>query len=171
MEQIQYQMLHSNIIKAAVENVKILEEQLKIQKKEIQDMIIKHTQQQRQLEDEKTCMEEKQTVETRSLKKQVAHLQWELKEEKDMHSTKPRQFRFLTSENIKLKMENKKLDHTLLQYKRDSATVFGDMIEENPCYKFDDRELVTINEWIEKHEHLSLIPTLPFNLRRNELYF
>ena len=67
-------------------------------------------------------------------------------------------------------MEVKELEQTLLQYNRESAAVFGKMVEENPCYKFNDRRLVTMQEWIEKHKDLSPLPPLPFNLRRNELY-
>ena len=169
MEAIQHQMLHSNIIIAAVENVKILEKQLKIQKKEIEDLkTIVHELNQK-LEDTKKT---ESSAEVKSLKAQISGIQRELKEEQEMRNSKPRLFHHLTTKIIALEMKNKKLDDALLEYKRDAAAIFGNMIQENPCYSSNDRELVTMNEWLKKHDLCDGIPPpLPYNLRRNELYF
>ena len=88
-----------------------------------------------------------------------------------MRNSKPRMYRHLTAEIIALELKNKKLDNALLEHKREAGAVFGKMITENPCYSFDDRELVTMNEWLEKHHLCWIPPPLPYNLRRDELYF
>ena len=135
-------------------------------------MLLQQKHQQQQLQNEINRLEDKQKLEVRSLRKQISDLKRELKDEKAMQLQKPENLnRTIISENIGLNIRNKQLEHALLEHKRDGARVFGQMIEENWCYKFNDRSLVTMQEWIAKYENLSTLPALPFNLRRNKLYF
>ena len=169
MDAIQNQMLHSNIIRASVENVKVLEKQLKLQTKQIEDLKTTVHELNQKLED---TTKKTESAELKSLKATIRSLQREVKEEKEMQNSKTRTYHHLTAKITGLQLKNKKLENVLLDHKREAGAVFGKMIRENPCWSFDDRELVTVEEWIEKqHHHCCIPPPLPYNLRRDELYF
>ena len=171
MDAIQNQMFHSDLIRVSVQNVIVLDKQLKNQKQQIEDMETTVHELNQKLKDTKIMTESSSGEVIKSLKAEISGMQRELKEEQEMQNSKPRMIHRLSTKISALEMKNKKLDDELMKFKRDAATVFVNMIQENPCYISDDRELVTIDEWLKKHELCDDIPPLPYNLRRNELHF
>ena len=173
MDAIQNQMLNSDIIRASVEIVKVREERLKLRNKEIEDL--KTTVDEINQKPEDTT-KKTESAELKSLKATIRSLQREVKEEREMQNSKPRIYRHLTAEIIGLELKNKKLDGALSDHQNGEAgAVFGKAITNNPCWSFGNRELVTMEEWMEKqHHHGRIPPPLAYNLRRDEkkkLYF